>query len=331
MLSTYWDDDPTWVQGVDLVDRRLHGKLRCAWEFLRRAPNYDVAIIVGSLGLRDLYADLVMGALLKLRRRRPVLVVTDATWSHGSAALSKLAGGKVDFAWLASLVVRVLDSPSVHYCVLSRSEEAHFSSRWGVDPHRVHFTPFFFTLEEHLEDPVSDGGYIFSGGNSLRDYDLLLSATAGLDFPVRVATNWRPPRPWPNAQLEAVDHDRFIRLMLGATMVVVPLVASERSAGQQTYLNSMAAGKLTIVTDSPGARDYIEDRVNGLICAPEPDALRDAIEWALDPANEDEVRRICSRGRRDVRERFSPARYHQVLLGLAGELALSTGVTTPTR
>ena len=43
----------------------------------------------------------------------------------------------------------------------------------------------------------ADGGYVFSGGNTNRDYELLVEAAEGLDHPVRIASTWTPTRPLP--------------------------------------------------------------------------------------------------------------------------------------
>jgi glycosyltransferase involved in cell wall biosynthesis len=98
--------------------------------------------------------------------------------------------------------------------------------------------------------------------------------------------------------------DEYDRALLGARAVVVPLRAAARSAGQQTYLNAMMLGKPVIVTDVYGVHDYISDRETGLITAPDPVALREALEWVLDPGNTDEVTRMTERAKQVVNERF---------------------------
>ncbi len=187
---------------------------------------------------------------------------------------------------------------------------------WGVDAERVVFTPFSYQLWGREDDPVTNGGYLFAGGNSLRDYPLLAAAADGLGVPVRLATTWVPERPTANVEVGPVSPERFVELLLGATAVVVPLAASPRSAGQQTYLGAMAAGKVVIVTDAPGVRDYIDDRVTGLVVASDVGALRDAMEWVCDAANADEVAAMAARARSVARERFSPAAYHRRLLDI---------------
>ena len=143
---------------------------------------------------------------------------------------------------------------------------------------------------------------MFAGGNSYRDYDLLVKAVEGLDVPVRVASSWRPSQPLPaNVQVASLPQDEYNRTMLGAGLMVVPLRPAARSAGQQTYLSAMLAGKPLIVTDAPGVRDYVVPGQTALVVEPDPEALRAAITWVLDPANKAEVRADDREGAPDGR------------------------------
>jgi len=104
--------------------------------------------------------------------------------------------------------------------------------------------------------------------------------------------------------------------MRQATVVVVPIQGGlERSAGQQTYLNAMALGKPVVVTDTPGATDYVEDGITGLIVPPgDAEALRGALEWVLDEANREAVQTMAARAKDAARGRFTPTLYANRLL-----------------
>jgi len=201
--------------------------------------------------------------------------------------------------------------------VLSREEVDTFPGIWGVDPDRVHFTPFPHTLyDDALDAPTSDGGYVFAGGNSLRDYDLLEAAVAGTGIEVHIAAKWQGGGA-KNVQARVLTHEQFMTDLADCGVCVVPLHRTVRSAGQQTYLNAMALGKLVIVTDAPGVTDYIEDGVTGVITAPEPDALRAAIIDALDPERREHYREVAARGKHVARTRFNEFTYRRELLAIA--------------
>lgn len=145
---------------------------------------------------------------------------------------------------------------------------------------------FHHTLIGHEVQP-EDGNYIFSGGDSLRDYPTLLKAVAGLDIPVIIATRLKLSASVSipsNVVVKPVSAGEFRKLMAGARLVVFPLRTDAiRTSGQQSYLNAMALGKPVIVTDTTDAPYYIEHEKTGVL-APSGDAaaLREAIGNLLD-------------------------------------------------
>jgi glycosyltransferase involved in cell wall biosynthesis len=277
------------------------------YEALTRASGYDAVVLAASARGDQAAA----AALARLKPRQPV-VLQDSTWKRGTSRLDRFA---------SRAGVRLLDGPSSHFCVLSAAEQRKFPASWGVDPARVHLTPWDFGLsEEELESPVSREGYVFAGGDSMRDYRPLIAAAGSLSAPVRIAARAEPPvgrASMPrNVEYGPMPEDEYFRAMCGADVVVVALAAdTERSAGQNNYLNPMALGKLVIVTDGTGVGEYVESGRTALIVPPgdEPE-LAAAITWALDPANAEEAEAIARRGRDHVRERFSPDAYVDRLL-----------------
>jgi glycosyltransferase involved in cell wall biosynthesis len=327
--STMWDDgDEAWHRSVIVVDARaLKRSWRVVVGLVAQAPRRDALILHGAVPARLLYRDLVAAVIVRWTSRRCRLLITDATWSVGSATLERLVPPLRRLVpWVARTAVRLLDSERTHYAVLSTDEQRSFAGTWGVDPARVHFTPFFHTLHDPADqEPSGDGGYLFSGGNSLRDYELLEAAAEGLSAPVRVAAAWRPARPHPGLIATTVDHRGFVELLRGCTACVVPLQPAERSAGQQTYLNAMLLGKPVIVTDAPGVRDHVEHGVTGVVVPPDPAALRRAMEHVLDPAHAAHYAAMGAAARADVLARFTPALYWRSLLDLAA------AITAPAR
>ena len=88
----------------------------------------------------------------------------------------------------------------------------------------------------------------------------------------------------------------------------------------------MALGKVVVVSDSPGARDYIDDRVTGVIVPPaDAEALRAVILWTLDPAHRDDVRRMADAAQATALRRFGPDAWVDRLLELAERVAGARG------
>jgi glycosyltransferase involved in cell wall biosynthesis len=287
------------------------------WGFLRQilraAKGADAVVLRGTSGFSEGYAEAVAALLIKLRWRHPPLIlVSDASWDLTSEALeSRLPRFAAPaLRKLGRLGVRAVDGRHVVYGVLSTDEKQAFKERWGIDESRVRFIPFYATLPGALAAERADEKYVFAGGNTHRDYDLLVEAARGLDVPVRIASSWQPSRPVPgNVTVGPVPQDEYNRLMAGATVVVVPLARRPRSVGQQTYLSAMQLGKAVIVTDAPGVRDYLVPGETAVVVDSDPGALRDAIKWALDPANAQVVQLMAERGRRAVEEHYLPRHY----------------------
>lgn len=297
---------PAWTERADILDPASMPAARVAERIVRSASRYDALVLNGSVR-----ADQTAAALVARMRRPPAVVLVDATWKRGDGALERRA---------RRLAVRALDHPGAHYCVLSEDEARAFPGNWGVAAARVHVTPFHWVLDEAevAEPPPRDGG-VFAGGDSLRDYGPLLEAAAGLRAQVTIASRAPAPDRLPaTVTMGPLAPDVYAKRFREATTVVVALEPrSDRSAGQQTYLNAMVLGKPVVVTDAVGVREYVDDRETGLIVPPgDPRALREALEWVLDPANASEVAALGERARAAALERFGPDRYVETLLGV---------------
>lgn len=329
IITTRWNDKvdgASWLDGAELLDGRRMTPAEFLIRFFRRARDADAVVIVGALGFTARYLDLLGGIALKAlpRSSRPVLVVTEATWEPTSRSWHRRGLG-----WLAPvaarLFIRALDGPHVVYCVLSEEERIRFPALWRVADERVVVTAYHITRSERaLDGPSTDGGYLFAGGDPLRDYDLLVDATKDLDVPVRIASRFYTAPPRCGLEVGPVDHETFLALEANAKAIVVPMqTRTSRSAGQQTYLNALARGKPLIVTDAPGVRDYVIADRHALIVGSEPEELRSAIEYVLDPRNGSAVAQMATEGQRWVRERFTFARYKSRILQITAEAVRS--------
>jgi glycosyltransferase involved in cell wall biosynthesis len=296
---------------VHVIDRRASGALRLLLRLIKEARRRDVLLLNGSGRL-----DQVAAAAIRRSGGRSKLVISDATWARGGNLVDRV---------VCRLGIRAIDGPKVTYCVLSTAELETFPANWAVSPSRVAYTPFCHTLSPAvLAAPLQEGHGVFAGGDSMRDYGPLLRAAGELDTSVALAVRdpKRLPSLPPNVRAERVPHLRFLTLMQEARIVVVPLQPGiGRSAGQQTYLNGMALGKVVVVTDSPGARDYVTHEVDGLIVPPgDAGALAEVISWAEDARNAEAVRALRARAVRTARERFTPERHFEALLDVVAQV-----------
>lgn len=324
------------IPGTVIVDPAAVGWWGTIRHLVTHVKRGDAVLLNGAASRSARWVDYAAGIALRYLRPRVFLVITDATW-HARAVPGEAHGAslaRLVEAWGKALS-RGVNGPRTHFCVLSRSERHDLIRDLGVTRERVHFTPFPHTIWhpatlDHLRrTPPCE--YVFAGGNASRDYRLLLAAVDGLDVPVRIATAQDLGQLPANVKAGRVAHDEFMTLMAGAAAVVVPLATrTGRGAGQQTYLNAMHVGRLVIVTDAVGVRDYLTDRYDALIVPPDPRAVREAIEWVYDPANQAEVEGMIAAGR-ETAHRHRPEAYHAHLVHLARTLtgdALSTSAGT---
>jgi glycosyltransferase involved in cell wall biosynthesis len=213
------------------------------------------------------------GLLQRVRRARPTLVRTDPLLHAPRSALRRrylqaaLAGADRLIVWAPGVAERY------HRCL-------------GVPREKMVPLRFHHTLTGFDVPAPTCGDYLFSGGDSMRDYPALLEAVRGLPVPVRVATRWRPPAGLAvpeNVVLGPTSEPEFRALLAGARFVVFPLrLDALRTSGQQSYLNAMALAKAVIVTDTEDAPFYIDHRTGVLVRSGDAPALREAILQLLD-------------------------------------------------
>lgn len=299
---------PWWEENSDAIDRRYVPPFQLFRELLLQGPKYEAVLINGAGGGKSRAAAFLAAGLLNRLSSGPSVVISECTWRRGVSPLDRAVS-------LAGL--RVVDSGRTHYGVLSTAELELFPKNWGVSPDRTHFTSYYYTLKPaDLEQERSETGGVFSGGDPMRDFDTLIQAAQslpGVKFQIAardIKKSLLKDLPV-NIQAGAVEHSAFMASLRGAKVAVFPFLKdSDRSAGQQSYLNAMMLGKLVIATDSPGVIDYIRDGQTGIIIPPaDVRALVEAIEWAYNPSNHQEIQAITQMASKEVPERFSPLNY----------------------
>jgi glycosyltransferase involved in cell wall biosynthesis len=310
-------------------DVRVYNQPHLPWRkaaaaFARGVRPGDALVINGAVAARRLYVNQLLVCAFRLLRPNVTVIVADATWA------ARARPGEQHAPWLAWLIdwsgklsVRAMRGPRTHFCFLARTECDLAVREAGIPASHVHFTPFHTTISPDQFDmdtlqavAAEPDDYIFSGGSASRDYTLLRAA-AGTDIPLKVATSIYVG-PWPtNAEVRCVSHEEFVHWMARSRAVVLPLATdTTRSGGQQTYLNAMLLGKPVVVTDAPGARDYITHGENGYIVAPKTTELRKAMQYILDPRNGAAVARVASKGR-ELAEFLTPSAYFRTLTDVA--------------
>ena len=191
---------------------------------------------------------------------------------------------------LAAWSLRRIDRMLVYF-----KDSSVFQRQFGIPASRFHYIPFKINGIELIEKAApTDGGYIFCGGRSRRDFATLFAAVAPLGYPVKVVTSPESDmlphgssmaglKVPPNVEISTNDRSPafFVETMAAARLVVIPIVRdSTTQAGIGVYLQAMALGKCVIVSHSLGVSDVLTDQEAILVPPGEPAILREAIERA---------------------------------------------------
>lgn len=154
---------------------------------------------------------------------------------------------------------------------------SHFLARKKED-----FTFIRFRKQQIIEsqEKHKKRKYILSMGAANRDYETLIKAAWRLDYPFIIVApdRCKPEIDIPNnvKWLSSLSLEECHRLYQEAAMSVIPIKNTEIASGQITMIESMMYETPVLVTDSIGARDYIEDSINGILI--EPLSTQDMVE-----------------------------------------------------
>jgi glycosyltransferase involved in cell wall biosynthesis len=289
----------------------LKGSLAALRLFARRGRCQGVVTDGGASGVLFAYLQ-----ALCPRGRKPHVMI-DCLWD--------LRPGTVR-AWLKRLRLR-LAARSVHrFAVWASHEVEDYARAFGLPREKLVYVPFHTTVHDYDYD-VRDGGYLFAGGNSGRDYRPLIEAVRPLDLPVWIASTrpelFRGVDLPPHVRVEPTTHTGFREAMAGARLVVIAMESGLlHSGGQQTCLNAMYMGKPTVAVGRKWAADFIEDGVTGLIVDyDDPAGLRRAIAWIVE--NPEAARRMGERAREHAAT-FTTERTMRAVYELAAPAVLTT-------
>jgi hypothetical protein len=266
---------PGWYQAFERANLSHWRSLWWALRLFRESRNFE-AVVTGAEHCGMLFA--MLQTLFRRPSRRRAHVMIDFPWSANPNRLT-----------LALKVLQMrIAAPSLDaiFAHASPEEAERFTAALRVRKGIFRFVPFHYSLEEPLPE-TKLGDYVFSGGNSGRDYATLLDALTGSGHRAIICTQERRglgrTRIPENVQLIAVSQDRFHELMAASAAVVVPLIKDDiHPAGHTVVVTAIALGKPIILAAPADYHSYIEDGRTGLLVpAADSARLRAAIDRVL--------------------------------------------------
>lgn len=223
--------------------------------------------------------------------------------------------------WKRVLIRRALRTVSA-VAVWSDYQARHAEQLLGTSGPVFVKVPYKANHSQQPREPALPvGDYVFSGGNTERDYRTLFAAVEGLSLRVIVsctdASVLQGLRVPANVIVVAAREPHFRRLMAGARLVVLCIKPGLlRGAGEATFLNAMWHGRPVLVADDGSAREYLEDGVTGCVVpAEDVEGLRQRIIelWQDDERCEG----IGAAGRRLVEEEYTGRHWRERMMQLA--------------
>jgi glycosyltransferase involved in cell wall biosynthesis len=166
-----------------------------------------------------------------------------------------------------------------------------YETYYHMKGERFRYVPFKVNrFEAVIKSRTSDQGYVFSGGNTRRDFETLLDTARQLNVPFKIVTmrnniimkhgsHLDDTKVPDNVQVIRHDgSDSFIDYIAGSKMVVLPIKKKNiSSSGIGVYLASMALGKCVVISSGVGVDDVLTDGQACIVPPEDPVALRDAI------------------------------------------------------
>lgn len=223
------------------------------------------------------------------------------------------------FAPLARWLLR-----NTYVAVPSGWEASWYADRVGILARKIVICPlggYDVRAVVMAQQPVAHSSepYIFSGGRSERDYPTFLKAISGLDVHTVINTRRYALRNLSASRIEVNDilpAEKYFALLMGASVVVLPLQKVKHAIGLTVAIDSMAAGRPLVCTDIPVLRDYVSNGETGLLTPPgDADSMRDAIRYLLDHPMEAEAMGHAARNRYEALFTFDAFadRVHKVI------------------
>ncbi|MBW3597678.1 MAG: glycosyltransferase [Planctomycetes bacterium] len=205
--------------------------------------------------------------------------------------------------------------------VFSRSQIDAYHRAFGIPREKLVFVPYKANHSRSPSPELPEGGFIFSGGNSERDYATLFAAVDGLPVAVVVSRTdhslTRGLRTPENVLVLCAQEPAYERLMAMSRFVVICIRRGVcRGAGEASFLNAMWHGKAVVAADDVSAADYIGEGIDGYtVPAGDAAALRRRIlELWNDPVR---ARAMGEAGRAKVEAGLTHRAFEQRLLNLA--------------
>lgn len=303
---------------IDVLNKkRVHNSIKKLWRngFMAGllmyvfAGDFNVIVTVGHR------ASMVYGLLSRLFPRKGKIQIAKEFYfeEHINFSLKK---------HLLDYVYRFSFKNLTMIAVNSSREIEPYSKSVRLPESMFHFIPWPSAID-NPEIIESNDNYILAVGISLRDWKTFFVSIKGLKQKFVVVASKKDMEDLTipdNTELYTdIPYDKYKDLLRHSIFVVIPLIDTQRSSGQASFLEAMGYGKPVIVSRVIGALDYIEDGHNGLLYTPgdEKDLCRKITQLYTDTSLQ---KKLAINGLQSITEKFNKKYYAKEMVILIKKL-----------
>lgn len=205
-----------------------------------------------------------------------------------------------------------------YFFCTSRPERAIYHERFGIPLEAIDFFPLAPASHLFGHAAAGDGDYLFSYGNSDRDFDTLVRAASSLGLKlVLLSQQYRPKSDLPPTVSlidRKVPYGELLRWIRSARIVVLPLRSSMVSAGQMAMMEVMALGAPLVISRNMATQEYASHGNTALFFeSGDGDDLKEQLRYLL---RYPETAREMGRSAREAAKRFAPRQLEALIEGL---------------
>jgi glycosyltransferase involved in cell wall biosynthesis len=176
-------------------------------------------------------------------------------------------------------LLRGLNGGELEFIVMSQGERANLIEGVGISPERIHRV-VYRGKSSGLTKPQRNGGYIFTGGYTNRDYATFFAAVAPLQYHIIAVASPFNDLTHATAKVDlriGTPLDEFEELVAGCGLLVLPLRAGGEACGQSVLSSAIRHRRPVVATRHEALIDYLGDDYPGFVPAHDVDALRSAV------------------------------------------------------
>jgi glycosyltransferase involved in cell wall biosynthesis len=180
-----------------------------------------------------------------------------------------------------------------HKFIVYQKDTVCYECMFGIREERFHYVPYKVNALELIErTQTGDGGYIFCGGQSRRDFSTMIEAVRDSEYYTRIVTGCDTELTQHGTYLDDISLpecvsiirldgsvEPFVKEMAAARLVVIPIIRGAMTqSGIAVSLMAMAMGKCVIATYGPGISDVLPLQTAVIVPPGSASALRAAID-----------------------------------------------------